>query len=251
MKYLGKTLCMIPARAGSKRVPAKNLRYLCGKPMIAYAVECAKASQCFDGVYINTDSEVLMALAESYGVKSYRRDAWLASDEAKGDDFAADFMKKMQPDTLVMISPVCPLVMPEDVSLALKAYVESDCDTLISCEQTQMQVFCQGKGVNIDETAALAPSQENPWVQTLNWAVTIWDTATFLANYKAARKGYLGTNRLLFPIDATHSVKVSHEADFLMAERMIRSMQSTQKEAPRYWTSAKDSVCSPVKSIEV
>jgi N-acylneuraminate cytidylyltransferase/CMP-N,N'-diacetyllegionaminic acid synthase len=228
---------MIPARAGSKRVPAKNLRYLCGKPMIAYAIDCAKACGCFDDIYVNTDSETLMALAAEYGVESYRRDAWLASDEAKGDDFAADFMEIMKPDTLVMISPVCPLVTPDDVQRAMAAYKASDCDTLISCEQTQMQVFMDGKGVNIDETKALAPSQENPFVQTLNWAVTIWDCATFLKSYRAERKGYLGTNRLLFPIDPSHAVKVSHEADFLMVERMMAANnEGNGHSKPKYWT---------------
>ncbi len=238
MKNTGKTLCMIPARAGSKRVPAKNLRYLCGKPMIAYAVECAKASGCFEDIYINTDSEVLMALAEAYGVKSYRREAWLASDEAQGDDFAADFMEKMQPDTLVMISPVCPLVTPDDVRSALAAYAASDCDTLITCEQTQMQVFCEGRGVNIDDQAALQASQKNPPVQILNWAVTVWDTPTFLATYRAERRGYLGTKRLLFPIDPLHAVKVSHEDDFLRAERLMQVAQCADADTstPKYWS---------------
>ncbi len=237
MRNTGKLLCMIPARAGSKRVPAKNLRMLCGKPMIAYAVETAKASGCFQDIYVNTDSEVLMALAEQYGVKAYRRDAWLASDEAQGDDFTADFMEKMQPDTLVMISPVCPLVTPEDVQKALKAYAESDGDTLITCEQTQMQVFSQGRGVNIDDQAALQASQKNPPVQILNWAVAIWDTATFLATYRAERRGYLGTNRLLFPIDPLHAVKVSHEGDFRRAEQLMRSFSGADAEisVPEYW----------------
>ncbi len=238
MRNLGKVLCMIPARAGSKRVPAKNLRYLCGKPMVAYAVECAKQSDCFNEIYINTDSEVLMALATAYGVKSYRRDAWLASDEAKGDDFTADFMENLKPDTLVMISPVCPLVTPEDVRNALQTYSASDCDTLISCEETQMQVFCGGRGLNIDETAALAPSQKNPRVQILNWAVTVWDVAPFLATYRAERKGYLGTKRLLFPIDPSHALKVSHVADFYRAEIMILAARNNAvASTPRYWSS--------------
>ena len=229
---------MIPARAGSKRVPAKNLRLLCGKPMIAYAVETAKASGCFEGIYINTDSEVLLALASACGVEGYRREAWLASDEAQGDDFAADFMEKMQPDTLVMISPVCPLVTPEDVRNALAAYAASDCDTLITCEQTQMQVFCEGRGVNIDDQAALQASQKNPPVQILNWAVAIWHVPTFLATYRAEKRGYLGTNRLLFPIEPLHAVKISREEDFLRAERLMRAAQCSDVEngAPEYWS---------------
>jgi CMP-N,N'-diacetyllegionaminic acid synthase len=237
MRNLGKLVCHIPARAGSKRVRSKNLRLLCGKPMIAYAIETAKACGRFDEIYVNTDSEELMALAREWGVKVYKRDGWLAGDTAKGDDFTADFMEHVRPDTLVMISPVCPLVSVDDVNQALKAYADSDCDTLITCEQTQMQVFCNGRGINIDETAPLAPSQENPFVQTLNWAVTIWDTSIFLETYRTSRKGYLGTRRLLWPIEPSHAIKVSHEADFRMAERMILASRSaaSQEEPPQYW----------------
>jgi CMP-N-acetylneuraminic acid synthetase len=161
----------------------------------------------------------------------------LASDEARGDDFAADFMENVKCNTLVMISPVCPLITPEDVSLAMKAYEDSNCDTLITCEETQMQVFCKGRGVNINELASLAPSQDNPQVQILNWAVTIWDVSTYLQTYRTERKGYLGTNRLLFPIDPLHAVKVSNEKDFYTAERIMRSFKYHPEESiPQYWT---------------
>ena len=238
MRTLGKVICHIPARAGSKRVKSKNLRLLDGKPMIAYAIETAKACGQFDEIYVNTDSEEITALAREWDVKVYKRDSRFASDTAKGDDFTADFMEHVHSETLAMISPVCPLVTADDVRHALEAYANSDCDTLITCEQPQMQVFCNGRGINIDETAPLAPSQENPIVQTLNWAVTIWDTMAFLKAYRESRKGYLGQRRLLFPIEPSHAIKVSHEADFQMAERMIMAarLNASLEQAPRYWT---------------
>ena len=48
-------LCIIPARGGSKRIPRKNIRLFHGKPMIAYAIECAINSQLFDHVIVSTD----------------------------------------------------------------------------------------------------------------------------------------------------------------------------------------------------
>lgn len=234
-----KIYCMIPARAGSKRVPSKNLRYLLDKPLIAHAIECAKAcGDSFTDIYVNTDSETILALANSFGVKGYKRDAWLASDEAQGDDFTFDFMDKLRPDIVVMISPVCPLITPTDVQSAMQIFSDSSCDTLISCEQTHMQTFCDGCGVNIDPTKPLGPSQDNPPVQILNWAVAIWDVPTFLASYRARKNGYLGTNRILFPIEPLHALKISHEADFRRAECLLRAMQHdpTAQTPPVYWT---------------
>lgn len=238
MRDLGRIVGHIPARGGSKRVPAKNLRYLRGKPMIEYAIESAVQSRVLDDVYVNTDSDTLAALAERLGVHVYRRSSELGSDTASGDDFTADFITRIKPATLVMVSPVCPLVEPDDVRNAVQAFRESDCDTLITCHETQMQTFCNGRPVNIDLDGPLAPSQQNPIVQILNWAVTIWDTRSFMRTYERNRNGYIGTNRLLFPIPATRSIKISDEDDFRLAELQLRAKQLADgsPEPTRYWT---------------
>ena len=83
---LGKVVAHIPARGGSKRVPAKNLRYLAGRPMIGYAIETALKCPRLDEVYVNTDSERIAAYAQSMGCRVYMRPAHLGSDDATGDE---------------------------------------------------------------------------------------------------------------------------------------------------------------------
>ncbi len=239
MRNLGKIVGHIPARGGSKRVPAKNLRYLAGKPMLAYAIDCARESGVFDEIYVNTESHTIAALAEQCGVKVYRRPEHLGSDTTTGDDFTADFMETMKPSTLVMVSPVCPLVQPSDVREGVELFRNSDCDTLITCHDTQMQTFCQGRPVNIDPDGPLAPSQQNPVVQILNWAVTIWDVPSFLESYRTRRSGYIGTRRLLHPIDPVRTLKISHEEDFQMAELLLRARSLTREAssgAAHFWS---------------
>jgi len=237
MRDLGNIVGHIPARGGSKRVPAKNLRYLGGKPLIAYAIECAIHSGAFSDVYVNTDSEAITALAMAYNIKVYRRPVALGSDTATGDDFTADFLEKNHPGVLVMVNPVCPLVTPDDIRAAIAAFAESDCDTLITCQTTQMQTFCEGNAVNIDPEGPLAPSQQNPVVQILNWAVTIWDTRAFLDSYAVRKSGYIGTKRILFPLEPSHCLKISNEADFQEAELMLyaRKKNDSKVEPLRYW----------------
>lgn len=62
-------LCVIPARGGSKRIPRKNIKEFCGKPMIAWSIEAAKASDCFDRIIISTDDEEIAEVAKSYGAE--------------------------------------------------------------------------------------------------------------------------------------------------------------------------------------
>lgn len=236
MRNLGRIVGHIPARGGSKRVPSKNLRYLGPKPMIQYAIECAAQSGVVDEVYVNTDSDELARLAMSLGATVYRRNAELASDTASGDDFTADFLRAVRPDTLLMISPVCPLVEPGDVRRAVEAFQNSDCDTLITCHETRMQTFCEGRPVNIDLNGALAPTQNNPPVQILNWAVTIWDAPAFMEAYDKTGSAYIGTRRLLLPLDPMHGVKISVEEDFHLAEMLIKARGLTiDSEQARYW----------------
>lgn len=232
-----KLVAHIPARAGSKRVKSKNLRMLHGKPMIAYAIECAKACPEIEEVYVNTDCPKLAALAEEYGVKVFLRNPDLASDTATGDDFTVDIMDRLQLDTLMMISPVCPLVTPEDVTNAIAAYKASEtADALITCEETSMQVAMEGEFVNIDPVGPLKPSQENPKIQTCNWAVTIWNADAFRKNYAAFKGGYCGTNRILYPIDPLRSVKVSYEEDFKMVEALLTARAANaEAAAASYW----------------
>ena len=234
---LGKVIAHIPARGGSKRVPAKNLRYLAGKPMIGYAIETALACPGLSEVYVNTDSDTIAAYAASLGCSVYRRPAHLGSDTASGDDFTIDFIEAKPMDTLVMISPVCPLLEPSDVSEALAAYEASDADTLITCLETQMQVFSGGKAININPEGPLAPSQDNPAVQICNWAVTVWNIAKFRELYGRFRGGYCGERRLLWPIAPLKAVKISEEKDFRLAEALLTARKASPLDAPaNYWS---------------
>ncbi|WP_368506775.1 pseudaminic acid cytidylyltransferase [Colwellia sp. 1_MG-2023] len=57
----------MPARGGSKRIPRKNIKDFCGKPIIAYSIEAALTSQCFDQVIVSTDDAEIAQIAREYG----------------------------------------------------------------------------------------------------------------------------------------------------------------------------------------
>ncbi|WP_448254745.1 pseudaminic acid cytidylyltransferase [Ottowia oryzae] len=62
-------LAVIPARGGSKRIPRKNIKPFCGKPMIAWSIEAARASGCFDRVIVSTDDAEIADVARHYGAE--------------------------------------------------------------------------------------------------------------------------------------------------------------------------------------
>ncbi|QDG37686.1 pseudaminic acid cytidylyltransferase [Alteromonas mediterranea] len=74
-------LAIIPARGGSKRIPQKNIRLFEGKPLIAYSIEVASQSNCFDKIIVSTDSEEIADVAREYGADvPFIRPAALADD---------------------------------------------------------------------------------------------------------------------------------------------------------------------------
>lgn len=81
-------VALIPARSGSKRVPDKNIRYLGGKPLIAWAIEKAFASKCFNRVIVSSDSEQYLDIASQYGpVHCIKRPEEISGDSATDQEW--------------------------------------------------------------------------------------------------------------------------------------------------------------------
>lgn len=76
-------IAIIPARGGSKRIYRKNIRLFCGKPIMAYSIEVALKSKCFDAVVVSTDDEEIASVAVACGAQTpFRRPSELSNDHA-------------------------------------------------------------------------------------------------------------------------------------------------------------------------
>jgi len=94
---MAKSIAIIPARGGSKRIPRKNIKDFYGKPLIAYSIEVALKSKLFDKVIVTTDDEEIASIAKSYGaVVPFLRPKELADDFIGTEDVinhTLDFLK--------------------------------------------------------------------------------------------------------------------------------------------------------------
>lgn len=226
-----KIICEIPVRDGSKRVPNKNILKIQGKRVVEYIIDTAVKSGVFNEIWINTNSKVIIdehkknKLIHSDKILIYKRSENLCSDNATSDGFNYDFAVNTKSDIMVMLNPVCPLLKPDSVKMAISEFLnnQNKFDTLISCSSTKMQGFINEKSINFDSSEALRPSQENKTIKILNWAITIWNTQKLIKRHK--QKGFcvLGEKRLLFEISPTESIKISNQADFDLIESMLHS----------------------------
>ena len=90
-------ICLIPARAGSKRIKNKNIKTFLGKTFLRRVIETAKKSKIFDKIYVSTDSIIIKNLAEKYGAEvPYLRSQKLSNDHAILKSVIDDFFKKMK-----------------------------------------------------------------------------------------------------------------------------------------------------------
>lgn len=94
---LNNAICIIPARGGSKRIPRKNIKDFCGKPIIAYSIEAALKSNLFDEVMVSTDDAEIAEIAKSYGAKvPFIRSAETSDDYATTADVLVEVLKKYE-----------------------------------------------------------------------------------------------------------------------------------------------------------
>lgn len=120
------SVAIITARGGSKRIPKKNIKEFCGKPIIAYSIEAAFASGAFDEVMVSTDSEEIKAVAEQYGAKvPFMRSEATSGDFATTADVIEEVLNTYKEmgkefDSFACIYPTAPFVTAEKLSEAAK-----------------------------------------------------------------------------------------------------------------------------------
>jgi N-acylneuraminate cytidylyltransferase/pseudaminic acid cytidylyltransferase len=106
--------CIIPARGGSKRIPKKNIKLFCGKPLIAYSIEKAFNSKLFNEIYVSTDDKEIAEVAKKYGAKILWRPKELADDYTGSmevfEHAINEVNKNKKYDFACMIYPTAPLM---------------------------------------------------------------------------------------------------------------------------------------------
>src|SRR5687768_1360077 len=120
-------VAIIPARGNSKGLPGKNIRMLCGKPLIAWSIEVALQSSFVDTVITSTDSQAIADIAKQAGATvPFLRPARLATDEAATIDVVDHVLESCRATTgepfdyVVLLEPTSPLREGDDVDVMLR-----------------------------------------------------------------------------------------------------------------------------------
>jgi len=128
-----KILAVIPARAGSKGIPNKNIRIIGGRPLIYYSIKNALASQYITDVIVSTDSDAVRIIADQMGTRIKWRDAKLCGDAVTLDAVIADAIPDNEKwDYIVTMQPTSPTLRVETLDAAIKFTIDNGYETVIS-----------------------------------------------------------------------------------------------------------------------
>ena len=132
-----KRIAIITARGGSKRIPKKNIRDFCGKPIIAYSIKAAKEAGVFDVVMVSTDSEEIAEIAKQEGAEvPFLRSEKTSNDFASTADVIEEVLLEYEKrgstfDEACCIYPTAPFVTGEKIKEAVRVLEENQYDSVL------------------------------------------------------------------------------------------------------------------------
>lgn len=217
-----KIIAHIPAREGSKRLKTKNLLPMDGSPLLSYSIKAGQNSKYITDLYVNTESKLIADVAQNYGAKIFWRDLRLAHDLVTQDTFNYDFIKKMKPDVLVLLNPVCPLIETEDIDHALQTFLKEDADVLVTTTDFQIFALVGEEAMNFDKNAILPRTQDVAPVRHLNFAIGIWKAESFIKHFEENGFACLFGKTLYHPLPHDKGLKISDKKDFDMIEFIMK-----------------------------
>lgn len=127
--YLG----IVPARAGSKGIPRKNVLELAGKPTIQWTFDAIKGCSLLDRVVCSTNCEIARSIAEANAIEVHNREEKDAEDESPIIDVLTVLANKYSSFShIVLLQVTCPCRSSESIDKCIKVAMESGCDTVIT-----------------------------------------------------------------------------------------------------------------------
>lgn len=223
-------IAVITARSGSKGVKDKNIRQLEGKPLLAYTVEAALRSGCFDCVHVSTDSEEYAKIAKAYGADvPFLREASLATDTAGTWDVLRACVEQYDRlgqkfDTVTLLQPTSPLRDVLDIQKAFQIFEEKHAQSVVSvCEAEHSPMLCNTLGTDgsmdgFVDLNKVGRRQDMETYYRLNGAIYIQTTTLLM------EQGNLyGSGAYAYVMSQEHSIDIDTELDFLIAETILRS----------------------------
>ncbi len=229
-------IAIITARGGSKRIPKKNIRDFCGKPMIAYSIEAAKESGVFDEVMVSTDDDEIAEISKAYGAAvPFKRSKDNSGDFAGTDDVLLEVLDEyrnrgMSFSVMCCLYPTAPFVTADKLKDAYDILIKNEANKLMSVTvfsyppQRAMIKDNNGKLKFIFPDKYKCRSQDlEKWYHDAG-QFYLYNVETFMNN-----RGVILSGIFPFVIPETEVQDIDNEEDWIIAEMKYRRMAEIRK----------------------
>lgn len=206
-------LGVTPARGGSKGVPRKNIRPLCGKPLIAWTIEAAKASKLLDRYVVSTEDGEIAKVAKQWGAEVIWRPAELATDEASTLSVLQHVLAHLPSDTVVLLQATSPIRDPGLIDRCVQRFLETESDSLATGFICKYVEYASDRGRQLKR-------QDIP-------GFFYDDGNVYIMKADLVREGDRYGGRIERMImDREHNIDIDDEFDFWLAEQILRRRQN-------------------------
>lgn len=225
-----KVLAVVPARAGSKRLPQKNIKPLNGLPLIAHTFEAIKQSEYITATIATSDCPEVLRISEQYkNIYPLKRPAELASDTASSIDVvlhAVEFAKQLGIfDVICLLQPTSPLRTTQDIDSAIALYIEKQARGVVSltkCQHSPQWTTSLDTDIEFKQFIkglTNTRSQDLKEFYQLNGAIYLIERATLLST----KKLFLEDDYYPFIMAEKNSIDIDTEMDFIYASLILQA----------------------------
>lgn len=219
-----KKLAIITARGGSKRIPRKNIRTFCGKPILSYSIEAARDAQIFDEIMVSTDDEEIRDIALGYGAKvPFMRSTKNSDDYATTGDVLKEVLENYSSlqkkfDDFCCIYPTAPFVTGEKIANSYRLLNNSHTNTVVSVVPFSFPVqraICEKEGYGeMMYPEYLSSRSQDLEVAYHDAGQFYWaKVSAFLENPQ-----FIGNTSALYILDELEVQDIDNENDWKIAE---------------------------------
>ncbi len=217
-----RTLGIIPARGGSKGIPNKNKRLICGQPLISWTIVAAQMAHSLDEIVVTTDDEEIAEIARGLGVKvPFMRPSELAQDDTSGVEPVRHALSMVKGfDAAVLLQPTSPLRIPDDID-AVADMAKTTSSVVSVCatrEPIQWTFSIQNNGSLLPvRSGEMAPRRQDALpTYTLNGAIYYFEIPWFLAGGT-----FVGKETMPYIMPPERSIDIDTDYDWLIAEFLL------------------------------
>lgn len=216
-------IAFVPVRSGSKSIPHKNIKHLCGKPLVYWVLQALHGVSDIEKIFVATDGEEIKKTVNDFGfakVEVYDRAPENATDIASTESVMLEFVHKMsfdEHDHFILAQATSPFTQTKDIENAIRLYRESGADSLVSCARIKRFFWDEnGTPVNYDHRAR--PRRQD-------FLGTLTENGAFYMHTIKGIKQYknrLGGKIIPYEMPEYTLTEIDEPVDWIVAEHLLQ-----------------------------